>query len=384
MTKIYALVLFSLISLAACKSASKSFDHGDYTGAIERAVKKLQKDPHDAEMKSILQQAYKYAVNQHQEQIRILSGSTADNRWEQIYQQYYLLQNLYNNIHQSPAAVQAAKPVNYAESVKTYRDKTADAYVERGMAFLNKEENIDDRSNYRQAYYEFKKALNYKPGDLDITDQLKEAKELATVHVLIAPMDRNSGFMYSSNYQLNNFQNEVVRNIRYNINNEFVNFSTEWNNRNSNKRLDEILNLRLGNFNIGRPYDESKTREVSKEVVVKERVYSKDSVVKEYAKVYAKITTTKRTLISTADLQLNTTDPENRVLWSDLLKSEHRWTTEFATYTGDERALSDSDKALLNRQDQTAPSQEEVVESLMKKLQNDLTYRLRNYFNRYE
>jgi hypothetical protein len=381
MTKLYTLIVFSLFYLAACKSATKAFDHGDYANAIERAVKKLQKDPHDAEMKSVLQQAYKYAANQHQEQIRILSNSAADNRWEQIYQQYSQLQRLYDNIQQSPAAVQAAKPVNYAEFVKTYRDKTVDAYYEKGMAFLNKKD--DGRTNYRQAYYEFRKALGYRQDDVEIKDKLNEAKELATINVLIAPMDRYGGFMYSNNYQIKNFQNDLVRNIRYNINNEFVNFFTEWDNRNVTTRPDEILDLRLGNFNIGRPYDENKTRQVSKEVVVKETVYSKDSVVKEYAKVHAKITTTRRTLVSNADLQLNISDPENRIIWNDILRSEHRWTTEFATYTGDERALSESDKALLNRQDRNPPREEEVVEELLKKLQNDVTYRLRNYYSRY-
>ncbi len=380
MTKIYTLIAFSLLSLAACKSATKAFDHGDYTNAIEKAVKKLQKDPHDAEMKSVLQQAYKYAVSQHQEQIRILSGSTADNRWEQIYFQYNQLQGLYNKIQQSPAAMQAAKPVNYAEHVNTYRDKTAEAYYERGMVLLNKDD--DERRSYREAYYEFRNALKYKPNDRTITDKLNEAKDLATINVLIAPMDRQGGFLYSNNHQIKNFQNDVLRNIRNNINYEFVNFYTEWDNRNNTKRPDEVLDLRIGNFQMGRPYDENKTREVSKEVVVKERVYSKDSVVKEYAKVYAKITTTKRTLVSTADLQLTTTDPENRVLWSDLLRSEHRWISEFATYTGDERALSESDKALLNRQDRTPPREEEVVDELLKKLQTDVTYRLRNYYSR--
>jgi hypothetical protein len=141
--------------------------------------------------------------------------------------------------------------------------------------------------------------------------------------------------------------------------------------------------MRLGSFNIGRPYDESKTRTVTKEVVVKETVYSKDSVVKEYAKVQARITTTKRLLVSTSELYMDIRNPERLMLWSDNVRAEHRWAVEFATYTGDERALSESDKALLNKQQQTPPREEEIVDQLLHQLANNASQRVRSYYNRY-
>jgi hypothetical protein len=122
---------------------------------------------------------------------------------------------------------------------------------------------------------------------------------------------------------------------------------------------------------------------VEKEVVVKEIVYSKDSVVKEYAKVQARITTTKRLLRSTSDLYLNILDGERRVLWNDQVRAEHRWTTEFATFTGDERALSDNDKALVNKSQKTPPRDEEIEESLLDRLASEVTQRLRSYYSRY-
>jgi hypothetical protein len=137
-------------------------------------------------------------------------------------------------------------------------------------------------------------------------------------------------------------------------------------------------------MNIGQPYDQNSTRQVSKEVVVKEKVYNKDSVVKEYAKVYANVTSTKRTLVSDVEMYVTAREPRGRILWSDNLRSEHQWKTEFATYTGDERALSESDKTLLNKKDFRTPNQDDITNDLMNKLQNDVVYRLRNYYNRYQ
>jgi hypothetical protein len=101
MTKLYALAIgASLILLYSCKSASKSYQKGDYTDAIERGVKKLQKDPGDYETKDLVQKSYTYTVNEYEDQIRILSNSKDDNRFDRIYQEYTALQRLYQTIHQ--------------------------------------------------------------------------------------------------------------------------------------------------------------------------------------------------------------------------------------------------------------------------------------------
>ncbi len=92
MTKFYSLLLLSLFYLGACKTATKAYDRGDYNNAIELAIKKLQKDPSDGETKSLLQNAYRFAVDEHQDKIRILSNSTDEARYERIYNEYYYLQ----------------------------------------------------------------------------------------------------------------------------------------------------------------------------------------------------------------------------------------------------------------------------------------------------
>jgi hypothetical protein len=379
MTKLNIFFL-PLLLFTACKSPSKAFNKGDYTAAIERSVRKLQKDPGDAEAKRVLQSAYTYAVQQHEEKIRSLSGLDSDSRWEQVYYQYVQLQKLHDKIYEAPAAVQAVKPADYATYLATYRDKSAEAHVQKAAQLL--QENDPDRSAYCEAYYELRKALKFRPNDHGILKKLEEAKEAATVTVLLVPMDAVGYTRYNTSYAFRNFERELLRSIRNGINSEFLHFTTLADNSDRTEP-DEVIEMRLGTFNIGRPYDESKTRTVEKEVVVKEIVYSKDSVVKEYAKVQARITTTKRLLRSTSDMYLNILDGERRVLWNDHVRAEHRWTTEFATFTGDERALSDSDKALVNKSQKTPPRDEEIEEWLLDQLGSEVTQRLRSYYNRY-
>src|SRR6478609_4768644 len=152
MTKLYPLLATaSLVFIFSCKSASKSYQKGDYTDAIGRGVKKLQKDPSDYETKDLVQKSYTYTVNEHEDQIRILSNSKNDNRFDRIYQEYVALQNLYQTIHQYPEAARLIKTKDYSDAVETYRDKAAEAHIEKADRWM--QEGTKDA--YREAYREY-------------------------------------------------------------------------------------------------------------------------------------------------------------------------------------------------------------------------------------
>ncbi|MFN2456878.1 MAG: hypothetical protein ABR502_01640 [Chitinophagaceae bacterium] len=380
MTKFYLLLLISALYITSCKTAGKAYEKGNYTEAIDLAIKKLKKNPNDGEAKALLQNAYKFAVNQHEERIRILSNSNSDTRFEKIYHQYRSLQNLYENIRRYPTVAQTVNAVDYSDYLNTYRTKASDVHFEKGSSFMNQ----GSKAAYREAYHEFKIALKYKPDDIEIRKKVEEAYEQAVVNVMVVPMNNYSGYMYSNSHHVRNFQEDIIRSLSYNTSNEFIKFHSEWNLRSQRIEPDEIIEMQLVNIVIGQPYDQSQTRQVSKEVVVKEIVYKPDSVVKQYGKIYARITTTRRTLVSQGELYINIRDGNGRFLWSDNFRGEHRWQTEFATYTGDERALSDHDRSLLNSQDHYPPQQDQIVTELLRQLENDLTYRLRNYYSRYK
>jgi hypothetical protein len=382
MRKFYS-ALFLTVIFFACKSPAKLYDKGNYNDAMDAAIKKLQKDPGNYESREVMKNSYKYAVEDHEDQIRILSNSSSENKYDEIFQEYTYLQGLYDKIRRYPAITQFIKPKDYSSYIETYRDKAFSTHLEKADKWMEG----DDRRSYREAYYEFRKALRYKPEDFDTKKKLEDAYDAAVVNVMVVPIDAMNGNYYYSNnssYQMRNFQDELIRNLNYNSSNEFVKYYTEWSTDSKRIQPDEVLEMRMGRMNMGQPYDQSSSKQVSKEVVVKEKVYSKDSVVKEYAKVYATITTTKRTLVSDVDMYVTAREPRGKILWSDNLRSEHQWRTEFSTYTGDERALSNSDKNLLNKKDQRTPNQEGIANDLLSKLQSDLSHKLRNYYTRYQ
>lgn len=382
MTKLYPLFTFFLFTLLSCKTASKAYEQGNYTDAINKSIKKLQKDPNDITAKDILKRSYEYAVSRHEERIRSLSNSSSETRFEQIFREYQSLQGLYENISRYPSVSNLIRPTNYSSYIDTYRDKAAEVHFERGLAWMEEGKKMA----YREAYHSFRNALRFKPQDIAIKRKVEEAYDAALVKILVLPMDAfgNNYYYGNSSYRMRNFQDGMIRSLNNgSSSNDFIRFYSEGELRGSDTEPDEILEMRLGRITIGQPYDEKSTRQVTAEVVVKETVYKKDSIVQEKARVHAKITTTKRTLVSEADLFIATRDAKGRTLWSDVIRGEHRWYTEFATYTGDERALSDSDKKLLNRRDEDAPREDEITDNLLRQIESDLGQRLRSYYGRY-
>jgi hypothetical protein len=381
MTKFYPLLATaSLVFIFSCKSASKSYQKGDYTDAIERGVKKLQKEPNDYETRDLVQKSYTYTVNEHEDQIRILTNSKSDTRYDRIYQEYVALQNLYNTIHQYPEAARVIKAKDYSESVETYRDKAAEVHVQNAERWTKE----GTKEAYRQAYKEYVTAASYRPEDFEIRKQRDTAYDHAVVKVILTPIQNLGGYQYSSSYQLQNFQKDIARTLSYNLNNEFVKFYSEYEARSRNVQPDQVMELNLSRISIGQPSDVKSSREASKQVVVKEIVIKEDSVKKEYATVKANITTTKRTLLSQGDLFITVRDTRGTTIWNDRFTGQHKWETQFTSYTGDERALTETDKTALNQTNATPPTEDQIMDELLKKIQSDLSYRLRDYYTRFQ
>jgi len=378
--KLYSLIsLILVVALVSCKSASKLYQKGNYDEAVEVAAKKLQKDPNDQKLRAVIQDAYRYAVNDHNSRIRNYSESNNELKYEWMHNEYASLQNLYNAIYRSPAVYELVKPEDYSSYITTYAERAAEVRYNRGKQWM---ENADKES-YKKAYREFQAAICFKPGDMQIKHMLDESFNLAVTRVIIMPVD-NYGYSYSSyNNELRNIDDALIRNLRYNVGNEFVKFYSSWDASREDFLPDQVVELRFSRFNIGNIRDNRSIREVSKQVVVKETVYRPDSIVKEYATVKARITTTTRQMYSEGNLNISIRDNNGRWLWNDNLSSGHNWSTTFTSYTGDERALSDDDKKQLNHRMEDAPREYEIIRCIKENISNDLLYKLRNYYSRY-
>jgi hypothetical protein len=377
--KLYALLFFVVsLFLFSCKTPEKVYSKGNYDEAIILATKKLQKKPGDTKLINIVQDAYRFAVEDHESRIRNYSNSSTSLKFESIYHEYSQLQGLYEAIRRSPSASKVVQPTDYSSYITTYKEEAGNARVERGLELMNQ----NSKAGFREAYYEFQKALSLKPGDLSVKQKIDEAYENAVTNVMIRPLSRY-GLQYGSyNFDYNNFNYNLLRYLNNNNKSKFLRFYQQSAPGNQEVRTDNIADMRFSDVNIGRYRDERDTKEVSKQIVGKEIVVSKDSVRKEYITVKAKITTTTRTIQANGLLQSTIRDYDNRWLWSDTYRGDYSWIATFATFTGDERALSDEDKRLVNQKEQWPPSNDEIIRIIMDDIRRKTECGISEYFNR--
>jgi hypothetical protein len=380
-SKFYILFL-GLISLVSfsCKTASKLYEKGNYTEAVELAAKKLQKDPGDPQLLDIIRNSYRYAVNDHESRIRDHAESNNELKWEWMYQEYASLQKMYDAIYRVPSVFALVQPLSYSSYLVTYAEKAGNTRLERGISFMQHY----DKKSYQQAYREFQAALRFKPGNREAMEKMEEAYAYAVTNVVILPMQQYGGFVYSS-YTVggNNFDDQLIRNLQFSSGNEFVKFYSAWEARSRQLRTDLLVDMHLSTFNMGRQQEYRTTRKVSKEVLIKETVIRPDSVVREMGWVHANIISTRRTMVSDALLRVSVKDNDGLWIWSDDFNAGHNWSTEFATYNGDSRALSASDKQLVERRPAFPPAENEIMQYLFDQLNSDALYRIKKYFNRY-
>ena len=157
-SKLYILFLAGIsLFTFSCKTASKLYDKGKYDEAVELAAKKLQKDPNDPKLISIIRDAYGYAVNDHESRIRSNSESANELRWEWMYNEYASLQRMYDAIYRVPSVFNIVKPNDYSSYLVTYGEKAGDTRFGRGLSFMQ----YSDKASYRNAYHEFQAAQRF-------------------------------------------------------------------------------------------------------------------------------------------------------------------------------------------------------------------------------
>jgi hypothetical protein len=227
---------------------------------------------------------------------------------------------MYVAIRRVASVYDVVHPTDYSSYVATYQEEAGNARYDRGLTLM---EN-NSRESYKQAYYEFQRALNLKPGDIAAQQKRDEAYANAVINVIVLPVEQ-SGFQHSSyNYGFVNIDDNVLRYLESNNSNSFVRYYSPAEANAARIRVDQTIEMRFSSIDINHYRDQRNTREVSKRVLVKETVIRPDSVIKEYATVKAKVTTTRRTLQSDGLLQVTVRDFNNQWLWSDTYRGDYK------------------------------------------------------------
>jgi hypothetical protein len=380
--KTKVLLFFIFLSLvASCTSGRKAYQRGNYDEATLKAINRLRASPNNNRAQATLKAAYHQSQVWHQDQIKNLLQSRDAFKWELIADRYAQMNALYDQISTCPSCLTVTgNPVRYTREVEDARLQAAQARYEAGKALLD--QNKYDRLTAREAYGHFFVAERYFPGYKDLRILMDEARWYATVKVVVEPIPMHSRTLALSNEF---FENKIQEFLRRMPVNEFVQFYSEREAKSMGlKEADHVLLLQFDDFVIGQTLLREKEFEVSKDSVVVGTVDVEGVKKKVYNTVKAKVRQYEKNVVSSGLLDFRIIDSRsNAVLTQEKLPGSFTWVTQWATFNGDERALTPELKKICSLRDVPPPLPQDLFIGFTQPIYSQITAKIQHFYRRF-
>lgn len=377
MNNFYKSLLFAFIicSLASCATGKNAFDKGDYETALSRAIKRLQSNPNNKKAEEVLINGYALASQYHLTLIKDYSKSGDVLKWERIYAEYAWLNKYYREIMRCPACLNSVKPTSYLDEQRMAGQEAAEVQLSLGIDLMT----INTIETGRQAYNHFESAYRYDNGIQSIDSLLSAALEMGTVKVLIESIP-----VHSRTLQLTNeyFENRMFEYFRQFENNRFVKFINFEEMEGYQIAPDHIISMQFDDFSLGQTLIESKSREIKKDSVVV-GTYTDDEGSKHdvFGTVKADYTNHVKTLASNGLLNFEIKDAyTGQVLINRKIEGEDIWRYEWASFNGDERALTKKQLRLAKKQELPPPQAQELFGSFIDRIYDQVINQVRQLY----
>ena len=381
MKKTYHLLVFGIIALfiTACSSGHKAYQKGDYYKACMEAIERLRSSPGNDKSQYVLTSSYPLAQKEAQREIANAKLANGTDQYDVLVYQYERMNQLANAIYHCPKANQLIpQPTEYIAELSSAKQMAAEqAYV---MGIKAVEANTIDQA--RMGFQYFAKANEYVPGYKDVIHKIEEARYYATIRVVVQPPYTSNKYQYTADFFYNNLLAEMIRTAR----NRFVRFySPEEASKENMRDPHQYIILNFEDFSVGNIRETSNTVELSRDSVIVGTVEVQGKKYNTYNTVKAKLTTMRQEISSGGVLSLRIVDAQNnRELQLRNFSGQYVWATEWATFQGDDRALTSEQKRKCSqKQPQVPPSQQDFFIEFTKPIYDQAIPFLRNFYNRY-
>jgi len=366
--KRYLYIFLVAILLSACGSSRNSVANTPQDKALISAIKKLDKDPSNTAIQNTLSDLYKDATKVHLDNIEVYETLNDVEKWDKIIREYAALQKVAEIINSSSSAKKFLKIPSFIAEAEIARQNAAADYYNLGLNYLNE----NDKESSRRAYYAFQKATGFVPGYKDAKRQMDQAYQNSILNIVINPV-RDDSYYYNTigrNRFGNSFNNDylqrnLVRDLGGNTTNSPARFFTDLDAQRLRLAPDWIIDLTWVNLDIPQPYTQQYNRVVNKQIQIGSDTANKPV----YKNVSATLHITRKYFTAVGDLECRITDYQSgNNINLNRYSSQVDWQQEYATYSGDSRALSNVDEAILNNSSYRLPRKEDILNELYQKI----------------
>ena len=350
----FLLIFIVVLTAASCASSATLYKKGRYDEAVTKAVKKLRSSPNHAQSQEALIQAYPMAVTTALRDIENALQSNSITRYDVAIARYELLHRLAGEIYSCPKAFELIpSPQEFHDELRQTKEIAAGHYYDLGIKALD--EKTQKQAELAHNY--FTKANEYVNGYRDVVSKIEEALFAATLRVVFETPRLPERYQLSADFFFLNLVTEMQRTNKK----EFLHFysSEEFQGPGTNNQNQYIV-LDFLDFMVGVASESRRSQEVRREnVPVTVRVGGQLTTA--YITATANLTTYRREVVSGGKLHVRIMDAkDNRIIEQHTFEGSYTWTDNWASYTGDDRALSEEQKWLAAKQPSLPPSNQEL------------------------
>ena len=371
-------MLVAAVFFADCSSSKKSLQRGDYYAAAMEAIKQLRSNPNSKKQQDVLLQAYPLLRENSLRKIRNAMDMNVPNKYCIAADEYIALNRIADEIYTCPKALQLIpQPSQYSRELgEVLPMATAEAYQ-----LGEKNLNLKTIQGGREAHYFFVKANEYSPGYRDVNQKIAMALEMATFKVIVQKPITPQRYQLSSDF----FYNNLMAQISKTANNSYVRFFTEEEARNVRlTQPDHYLVLDFADFSVGTMRETRNTVEVKRDSVLVGTTLVNGRNQNVYGTVKAELTTFRREVISEGVLSAKIINASNdRIEQHRNIPGKFTWFNEWATYKGDERALTDAQKKRTGTEPIIPPPQQDLFIEFTKPIFDQAVRFVNGFYSNY-
>ncbi len=376
MKKYIAIFYVLILIISSCSTGKKALEKGDYFSAITKSVERLKSDTDNKKAIKVLEDGYPLALQWSQEEIDMALSSNSAFKWEGAIMQMEQVNRMSDFIRSTPAARKiVANPKSYSSELNMAYEKAAEARYNVALNELEK----NTREAARSAFDNFYKADQFVSGYKDVANKMSEAKEMATLKVIVeAAVVNTQRYKLSSQF----FYDQVFKYLNNNYSkNGFVHFfSPDQAEKFKINQPDFIVQMEFFDFSVG-----NLTRTVNEENLVKKvQAERKDSTRTKELVYTAKLKTYTDEVVSAGRLNFRVIDfRTNDILRNNLIPGSFTWVNQYAIFAGDKEALNKQQLQLTQNQAMPLPPEQDLFIEFTKPIYDQLVNQIDQFFRRY-
>jgi len=381
-TPLKYLALSSIIFILSCsRSGSKALEKGNYYEAVLQSVDKLRKDSDNSKASDVLVNAYRNAQEEFTRDIARTRNANQQFRWEAILEYYNKLNRMQEVIERCTACRRIVSPQTYFQETEEARESAADERYVLGDDILSRKKI--SKLDARVAFDHFEQITIFAPNYKDARNRMEEALDLGSVHVILEQPKVNSRlYQYSNEY----FQEKVEEFLRTNRRiNKFIRFYSPNEAKTVRLKPDQVVRLEIVDFVVGETSVSTDRQNVmSRDSVKTGEATVNGKKVSVYDKVTATIIKSRKVVRSRGLLSMEIFDYQtNKTLLREEIPGEYTWVNEWASFNGDERALTTSELNMTRNREQLPPPPQQLFIEFSKPIYDQVTSRIRRFYDKY-